>query len=84
MSQAPSYQIRSDSSEEAQPNLSHLAQELKSLKLWRKQEAILKEKEKIESDARLAILEEGLRILRQKEEKIQERLRTRSLLRRSS
>jgi len=75
MSQVPSYQIGSNSSEEAQPSLNHLAQELKSLRFWRKQKAILKEKEKIERDDHLAILEEELRILRQKEEKIQKRLR---------
>jgi len=67
MSRDPSYQIGSDSSEEALPSLNHLAQELKSLKIWRKQEAILKEKEKIERETHLAILEEKLRITRQME-----------------
>ena len=61
-----------------------MAQELKLLKLWRKQVAILEEKEKTKRDAHLAILEETLRILGQREENIQERLRIRSQSRRSS
>jgi len=63
MSRAPCYQICCDFSEKAPKILTQLAQELKSLKIWRKQEAILKEKEKIERDAHLAILEEELRLL---------------------
>jgi len=38
----------------------------KSLKLCRKQRAILKEKEKIEREAHLAICEEELKIIKQK------------------
>jgi len=41
-SKVPSYQIGSDSSKV--PSLQHLAKELKSLKIWQKQEYILKEK----------------------------------------
>lgn len=32
--------------EEAQPSLKHLAKELKSLKIWKNQESIFKEKER--------------------------------------
>lgn len=42
-----------------------MVQKLKSLKLWRKQETILKEKEKIKKDVCLSILEKELRIIKQ-------------------
>jgi len=63
-SKAPSYQIGNDSSEV--PNLQHLAKELKLLKIWQRQESILKEKEKVERDEYLTTLEEELRILKAK------------------
>jgi len=63
MSKALSYQIGGDLSEEAQPSFKHLAKELKSLKIWQKQETRLKEKERVERDKYFATLEEDLRIL---------------------
>ncbi|BAU02758.1 hypothetical protein VIGAN_11233400, partial [Vigna angularis var. angularis] len=75
MSKEPSYQIDSDYSEEAQPNLEQMAKELKSLKLWQKQESILKEKERVEREQYLETLEEELRVLAQKQEKVQEEIK---------
>jgi len=63
-----SHHNRSDSSSSSK-QLKNISQELNSLQLWRQQEVIQKEKEKIERDIRLAILEKELRILRQKEER---------------
>jgi len=54
MSKAPSYEIGSDSSDETPPNLNQMARELKSLKIWKRQEAILKEKDILEKDQYLA------------------------------
>jgi len=54
-SKVPSYQIGSDYSEV--PSLLHFAKELKSLKIWQKQESILKEKERVERDEYLTTLE---------------------------
>jgi len=45
---------RSDSSSSSK-KLKNISQELKSLQLWRQQEIIQKEKEKIERDAHLVI-----------------------------
>ena len=73
LSKVPSYQIGSDFSEV--PSLHHLAKELKSLKIWQKQEPILKEKERVEGDKYLTTLEEELRILNAKQVKVQEELR---------
>ena len=75
MSKALSYKIGSDSSEEAQPSLKHLAKELKSRKVWQKQETLLKEKERAEREQYLATLEEKFRILNEKQEKLQEEIR---------
>lgn len=50
-----------------------MSRELEALKLWRQQEEINKNKEKIECDVQLSILV-GDRILRQKGEKIQRKL----------
>jgi len=74
-SKAPSYQTGSDSSEV--PSLQHLAKELKLLKIWQRQESILKEKERVERDEYLTTLEEELRILNAKQVKVQEVLRQR-------
>ena len=68
MSMYTSHHNRSDSSSSSK-QLKNISQELNSLQLWRQQEVIQKEKEKIERDIRLAILEKELRILRQKEER---------------
>lgn len=70
----PSYQIGSDSSEEAPKSLNQISQKLKSLQIWRKQKAILKEKDKIERETQLTILEEELGILKQKDERCKRRL----------
>jgi len=43
-----------------------MAKELKSLKIWKRQEALLKEKGRIEKDKYLANLEEELRLLNKK------------------
>jgi len=72
-SKVPSYQIGSDSSEV--PSLQHLAKELKSLKIWQKQESTLKEQESIERNEYFTTLEEELRILNAKPAKVQEELR---------
>nr|KYP34891.1 Transposon Ty3-I Gag-Pol polyprotein [Cajanus cajan] len=53
-------------------SFSYITKELKSLKLWKKQESIQREKERIEREGQLAYLEEKLRILRQEEEKLKE------------
>jgi len=74
-SKAPSYQIGSDFSEV--PSLQHLAKELKLLKIWQRQESILKEKERVERDEYLTTLEEELRIHNAKQVKFQEELRQR-------
>jgi len=63
-----SYHSRSDSSSTSK-QLKNNSQELKSLQLWRQQEVIQQEKEKIERDIYLAILEKEPRILRQKKER---------------
>ena len=62
------HRSRSDSSS-LPKQLKNISQELKSLKLWRQQEVIPQENEKIERDICLAILEKELRILWQKDEK---------------
>jgi len=63
-SKAPSYKIGSDSSEA--PSLQHLAKELKLLKIWQREESILKEKVRVERDEYLTTLEDELRILNAK------------------
>jgi len=70
---APSYQIGSDYSEV--PSLQHMAKELKLLKIWQRQESILKEKERVERGEYLTNLDEELRILNAKQVKVQEELR---------
>jgi len=47
------------------------------------QKAIEREKDKIEREVQLAILEEALRLLRQKDKKLQEKIRSRSHLKSS-
>jgi len=61
MVKAPSYQIDSESSYEAPPSLNHLAKELKSLKISKMQESLLKKKDRMEKDQHLATLKEELR-----------------------
>nr|KYP32360.1 Transposon Ty3-G Gag-Pol polyprotein [Cajanus cajan] len=62
-------------SDSSPKSLSYIIKELKSLKLWRKQDVIQKEKEKIEREGQLAFLEEELRLLKQQEEKLKEDMR---------
>ena len=68
MSMYTSHHCRSESSSSTK-KLKNISQELKSLKLWRQQEVIQKEKKKIERDVCLSILEKELRILSQKDER---------------
>nr|KYP31204.1 hypothetical protein KK1_048696 [Cajanus cajan] len=68
---------QSDSDASDYKDLSKVAHDLKSLKLWREQEAKQKIKEKIEREAQLAILEEEIQILKQKEEKLHMKHRSR-------
>jgi len=56
-----SHHSRSDSSSSSK-QLKNVSQELKLLQLWKQQEIIQKDKEKIERDAHLAILEKERRI----------------------
>jgi len=67
MFKALSYQIGSDSNDEAPKSLNHLAKELKSLKIWKRQEALLKEKDRMENYQYLPTLEEELRHLNKKQ-----------------
>nr|KYP62980.1 hypothetical protein KK1_017541 [Cajanus cajan] len=53
-------------------SLSYITKELKSLKLWKKQQSLQRERDKIEREGQLVYLEEELRILRQEEEKLKE------------
>jgi len=64
MSRHPSHRSGSDYDESIH-SLKHLSQELMSLQLWDN-----KRHEKIEREAQLAILEEEIRVLRLKNEKI--------------
>nr|KYP51596.1 hypothetical protein KK1_026624 [Cajanus cajan] len=61
-------QSGSDSS--SPKTISHIAQELRALKIWKKQEVFAKEKERIEREAHLAILEKEIRLVKQQEEKL--------------
>nr|KYP73333.1 Transposon Ty3-I Gag-Pol polyprotein [Cajanus cajan] len=66
-------QNSSNSKSDGSPkSLSYITKELKSLKLWKKQESLQRERDKIEREGQLAYLEEELRILRQEEEKLKE------------
>nr|KYP32760.1 hypothetical protein KK1_046459 [Cajanus cajan] len=56
-------------------SFSHLVKELKSLKLWRKQEVLAKEKERIEREVQPAILEEEIKKVKQQEEKLLAKLK---------
>nr|KYP56942.1 hypothetical protein KK1_003193 [Cajanus cajan] len=68
---------QSDSDASTYKDFSKVAHDLKSLKLWREQEAKQKLKEKIEREAQLAILEKEIRILKQKEENLHKKHRCR-------
>nr|KYP35107.1 Transposon Ty3-I Gag-Pol polyprotein [Cajanus cajan] len=71
-------------SEGSPKSLSYLTKELKSLKLWKKQEAFQREKDKIEKEGQLAYLEEELRLLKQEEEKLKESMKKHKRRSRSS
>jgi len=59
-------------------SLKHVSQQLKSLELWRQQEAIYKVKDQLERDGQIALLEEQIKALKKRDEKIQNKLKSRS------
>nr|KYP58009.1 Transposon Ty3-G Gag-Pol polyprotein [Cajanus cajan] len=79
-----SQQFDYNGSDSSPKSISYLTKELKSLKLWRKQEAIQKEKVRIEREVQLSILEEELRLVKQEEEKLKEDMRKQKRRSRSS
>nr|KYP33655.1 hypothetical protein KK1_045478 [Cajanus cajan] len=67
----------SDSNSSDYNDISKVAHELRSLKVWREQEAKHRLKEKLEREAQLALLEEEIRLLKEKEERLHNKHRSR-------
>nr|KYP40889.1 Transposon Ty3-I Gag-Pol polyprotein [Cajanus cajan] len=65
---------QSDSDLESPKSFSQIVKEVEALKLWRKQEVILKNKEKIEREVQLVALEEEIHKIKQQEVKLLEKL----------
>ena len=77
MASQPSLHSASDY-EDSIYSLKHVSQQLKSLELWRQQEAIYKVKDQLERDGQIALLEEQIKALKKRYEKIQNKLKSRS------
>jgi len=74
MASQPSLHSASDY-EDSIHSLKHVSQQLKSLKLWRQQEAIYKVKDQLERDGQIALLEEQIKALKKRDEKVQNKLK---------
>uniref|UniRef100_A0A151UEG9 CCHC-type domain-containing protein n=1 Tax=Cajanus cajan TaxID=3821 RepID=A0A151UEG9_CAJCA len=66
----------SDSNSSDYNDISKVSHELRSLKIWKEQESKQRLKEKLEREAQLALLEEEIRLLKEKEEKLHHRHRS--------
>jgi len=77
MASQPSLHSASDY-EDSIHSLKHVSQQLKSLELWRQQEAIYKVKDQLERDGQIALLEEQIKALKKRDEKIKNKLKSRS------
>ena len=77
MASQPSLHSASDY-EDSIHSLKHVSQQLKSLELWRQQEAIYKVKDQLERDGQIALLEEQIKALKKRDEKIQNKRKSRS------
>jgi len=77
MASQPSLHSASDY-EDSIHSLKHVSQQIKSLELWRQQEAIYKVKDQLERDGQIALLEEQIKALKKRDQKIQNKLKSRS------
>nr|KYP31836.1 hypothetical protein KK1_047656 [Cajanus cajan] len=66
----------SDTNSSDYNDIAKVSHELRSLKIWKEQESKQRLKEKLEREAQLALLEEEIRLLKEKEEKLHHRHRS--------